>query len=273
MQKARLKELFMEYSVWIFLIVIVVLVGIVSPQFLNYTNVMSMLKEAVVVGILAIGMTFVIICGGFDLSSGAILGFCAVLCMTIGPGTVGNTFLAIVAPMGVGVLFGFLDGILVGYLRMSAFITTLGMQYVFLGITLLFTSGNYVYVKAYTDFFYKIGNGYIGIIPVGVILMIILAGAAQWVLSGTNFGQNIKVSGANEKAATLSGIRVEWNRCISYVILGMCASLSGIVLASWVRQMEPKTGVSYSFEAITAVVLGGTSLSGGRGNIFNGFVK
>ena len=102
MQKARLKELFMEYSVWIFLIVIVVLVGIVSPQFLNYTNVMSMLKEAVVVGILAIGMTFVIICGGFDLSSGAILGFCAVLCMTIGPGTVGNTFLAIVAPMGVG---------------------------------------------------------------------------------------------------------------------------------------------------------------------------
>lgn len=268
-EKGLGKELFMEYNVWLFLMLIIILVGVVSPQFLNRTNVMNMLREAVVIGILGIGMTFVIICGCFDLSSGAIMGFCAVVCMTIGPSTSKNTFLAIAVPMGIGLLFGMLDGILMGYLKMSAFITTLGMQYVFLGITLLFTEGSYVYVKKYTSFFYEIGNGYLGEIPIAVVLMIVLAGAAQFVLSKTTVGQNMKASGANENAAALSGIRVERNRCISYMVLGLCAAVAGIVLASWVRQMEPRTGVNYAFEAITAVVLGGTSLQGGRGNVFN----
>ncbi|NMB00461.1 MAG: ABC transporter permease [Firmicutes bacterium] len=259
----------LNHTIWFVLAAMVLMTRAFAPDFLSKTNVMNMLREAVIVGILAIGMTFTIVSGCFDLSAGAIMGFCAVLTMTLIGNTVSSTLSAIVLPLIAGAAFGYVDGLLVGHLKMNGFITTLGMQYLILGITLLFTKGNYLFIRQSTPFFHQIGNGTIGAVPVPVLLMLGLAGVAQWVLSRTNFGQYAKASGANERAATLSGINVERVRTRSYVLLGICAAISGIVLASWLREMDPSTGVGYEFEAITAAVLGGTRLGGGRGNILN----
>lgn len=262
-------QVLLHYSIWLIFFLIVLVTSVFAPSFLNGANVVSMLREAVVVGVLAIGMSFVIISGCFDLSAGALMGLCCVVSMRIVPSNGIRTVLALVVPILIGVVFGLIDGFLVGFLHLNGFIATLGMQYALLGITLLYTNGSYTILTDYSGFYYAIGNGTLFGIPLQIVLMFCLALAAQWVLSRTNLGQNILASGANDKAATLSGVRVAKMRCISYVVLGVCASLAGIILASWVRQFEPSTGIGYEFEAITAVILGGASLSGGRGNIFN----
>ena len=154
---------------------------------------------------------------------------------------------------------------------MNAFITTLGMQYLILGITLLFTGGTHVYVYNSSPFFYSIGNGSILNIPISVVILIVLVVIAQLILSYTNFGQYVHVVGENQKAATLSGINSEKVKCLSYVILGICASIAGIILASWIRMLDPGQGIGYEFTAITATILGGANLAGGKGNIFNTF--
>lgn len=261
-----------NFSIWFFLALMVILTGFLSREFLTTTNIMNILKEAVIVSLIAVGMSFVIITGEFDLSSGAILGLCAIVAVKMDPATPAGLVLSLTVPLAVGALCGLFTGFLVGYLKMNAFITTLGVQYLIYGITLLYTGGNHVYMKDISGVFYKIGNGYLGVLPFSVIGLAVLLILAQWVLSHTNFGQYVKTSGANAKAAALSGVKVEKTKTIAFVILGLCASLGGIVLASWIRRLEPGFGLRYSFEGITAVVLGGTSLLGGRGNIVNSFV-
>jgi ribose/xylose/arabinose/galactoside ABC-type transport system permease subunit len=263
---------FVNFSIWFFLIVMVVLTGFLSSEFLTVTNIMNILREAVIVSLIALGMSFVIISGCFDLSSGAVLGLCAIVAVRMDPLTSSGLALSILAPVIVGAGFGCLTGLLVGYLKMNAFITTLGVQYVIYGITLLYTGGNHVYLRATSGFFYNLGNGYLGFVPVSVAGLLVVLVLAQWTLSRTNFGQYVKMIGANENAARLSGIKVEKIRTICFTILGVCAGLGGIILASWIRRLEPGFGLRYSFEGITAVVLGGTSLLGGRGNIVNSFV-
>lgn len=204
------------------------------------------------------------------------MGLCCVVAMRLGPADASSTFIAMVVPVLLGVGIGLVDGFLVGRLDLNGFIATLGMQYAVLGATLIYTNGSYTMLSTYTqnfdNLYCKLGTVIIGGVPLQVYIMFAVAIAAQFVLSRTNFGQNTKMSGANPQAATLSGIKVENTRCACYAILGGCAALAGIILGSWVRQFEPQTGIGYEFEAITAVVLGGTSLSGGRGNIFNSLI-
>ena len=277
MRENRLKQnisgFFLNYSIWALLAAIVIITTVFAPGFLSKANLISMLNEAVVVGIIAVGMTYVIISDCFDLSSGAIMGICCVIAMRIGPHDFGSTALSLLVPIVLGALIGAVDGFIVGYLDLNGFIATLGMQYVVLGATLIYTQGTYTtlaqYTTNYDNLYCRLGTASVGGIPLQVLIMIVLAVIAQLVLSYTNFGQYIRVSGENKQAATLSGVKVESVRLRCYVILGVCAAIAGLVLGSWVRQFEPQTGIGYEFEAITAVVLGGTSLAGGKGNIFN----
>lgn len=121
---------------------IVLLTTILAPGFLNYANIVSMLREAVVVGVIAIGMTLVLVCGCFDLSAGAIMGICCVVAMRLGPSDAKSTFIALAVPVILGIALGMVDGFIVGKLGLQGFIATLGMQYVILGATLLYTNGN-----------------------------------------------------------------------------------------------------------------------------------
>ncbi len=274
--KNILPNILLDYSIWLFFVGIIVLTTLFAPSFLSSANIISMLREAVVVGIIAIGMTFVIVSGCFDLSAGAIMGICCVLAMRLGPADAKSTFIAIALPILLGITIGLVDGFLVGILDLNGFIATLGMQYAVLGMTLIYTKGSYTMLTSYTNNFHtlysKIGTAIIGGVPAQVYIMFALAIIAQLVLSRTNFGQQVKVTGANPAAAKLSGIHVKRTRCTCYAILGGCSAIAGLILGSWVRQFEPQTGIGYEFEAITAVVLGGTSLAGGKGNIFNSIV-
>ncbi len=269
--KETISKNFINFSIWYFLIGIVVLSSLISNAFLNQSNLINILRETVIVGVVGVGMTYIIVSGCFDLSAGAILGLSAVISLTVNPIDTKSTLLAIFLPIIIGAIFGLMNGILVGYLKMNAFITTLGMQYLILGITLLFTGGRHISVYECSDFFYKIGNGFVFGIPISVVILLILVTIAQFVLSFTNLGKYIQVVGENSKAATLSGINVSRVRCNAYIILGICASIGGIILASWIRMLDPQQGIGYEFSAITATILGGASLSGGKGNVFNTF--
>lgn len=271
-----LESILLEYSIWIFFFLIVLLTTILAPGFLNYANIVSMLREAVVVGVIAIGMTLVLVCGCFDLSAGAIMGICCVVAMRLGPSDAKSTFIALAVPVILGIALGMVDGFIVGKLGLQGFIATLGMQYVILGATLLYTNGNYTtlaqYTSNYNNLYCWIGTATILGIPLQVYIMITFTVIGQLMLSYTKLGQHIKFAGENPLAATLSGISVEKTRFFSYAILGFCSAISGLILGSWVRQFEPQTGIGYEFEAITAVVLGGTSLTGGKGNILNSVI-
>ncbi len=275
-RKQSISTLLLDNSIWVFFFAIVLVTVAFAPNFFVAANIISMLREAVVVGIIAIGMTFVIISGCFDLSAGAIMGICCVVAMRLGPSDAKSTLLALAIPILLGIGISLIDGFLVGKLGLNGFIATLGMQYVVLGATLIYTKGSYTTLAQYTSNFDNLycylGTATIGGVPLQVYIMFALAVVGQLVLARTNFGQQVKMSGANQQAATLSGIRVARVRTLSYAILGFCTAVAGLVLGSWVRQFEPQTGIGYEFEAITAVVLGGTSLAGGKGNIFNSLV-
>jgi ribose/xylose/arabinose/galactoside ABC-type transport system permease subunit len=262
---------FSGFGIWLILLLIVAVMGMASDVFLSATNIVNILRQTAIVGILAAGMTFVIIGANIDLSVGATLAFSAVVAIGFQPVTLSSTVLAILIPTVAGAVVGAVNGVLVGYFKFNTFITTMGMQFVVLGGTLLFTGGQHVWVFDSYPIFEKIGNGFIGGVPLSVILLLSVVVLGQFLLSFTNFGQCLKMAGENPVAAKLSGVRVERVIFLSFLIVGFCAGLGGIVLASWVKNMDPGTGIGYEFEAITAVVLGGTGLLGGQGNAANTF--
>lgn len=262
---------FSAFGIWFILLLIVVSMGMASDVFLSASNIVNILRQTAIVGVLAVGMTYVIIGANIDLSVGATIAFSAVIAISLQPVSLSSAVLAILIPLAAGAAVGAANGVLVGYFKLNPFITTLGMQFVVLGGTLLFTGGQHVWVFECHPLFEMIGNGFIGGIPLSVILLIAVVVLGQLLLSLTNYGQYIKTTGENPEAAKLSGIRVERVIFLSFLIVGLCAGLGGVVLASWVKNMDPGTGIGYEFEAITAVVLGGTSLLGGQGNVANTF--
>ena len=271
LSKRQFGKYFSAFGIWFVLLLIVISMSMASDVFLSASNIVNILRQTAIVGVLAVGMTYVIIGANIDLSVGATIAFSAVIAISLQPVSLSSAVIAILIPLAAGAAVGAVNGVLVGYFKLNPFITTLGMQFVVLGGTLLFTGGQHVWVFECHPLFEKIGNGFIGGIPLSVILLIAVVVLGQFLLSFTNFGQCIKTAGENPEAAKLSGIRVEKVIFLSFLIVGLCAGLGGVVLASWVKNMDPGTGIGYEFEAITAVVLGGTSLLGGQGNVTNTF--
>lgn len=258
-----------KYSIWVVLMLLVLGMGLLSDVFLTWGNIFNVLRQASIIGIVAVGMTFVIIGGGFDLSVGAVLAFSAIISIQMQPVTPGRTALAVLLPLLVGVATGTVNGFLVGFLRVNPFITTLGMQFVVLGITLLYTNGQHVWVWNPDPVYAAIGGGFLGPVPIPVLIFAGVVALGHLVLSYTNFGQYLMATGANEGAAVLSGIRTLWIKVASFIIVGTTAALGGVVLGSRVKNLDPTAGIGYEFEIITAVVLGGTSLLGGKGSVLN----
>lgn len=260
-----------EFGIWFVLAIMVIVLSMLSDVFLSASNIVNILRQTAIVGVVAVGMTFVMIGGNFDLSVGAVVGFSAVMAISLQPVNLPGTVLAIVLPLLMGAFVGAINGTLIGYFKLNPFITTLGMQFIVLGLTLLYTGGQHVWVFESHPAFEGIGNGFIGAFPVSVIILIAAVIIGQLILTYLNFGQYLKSSGENSRAAKLSGIKTEKTIFLSFLLVGLCAALGGIILASWVKNLDPSSGIGYEFEAITAVVLGGTSLMGGRGNITNTF--
>ena len=253
-----------------------------SPAFLTGGNLTILVKHVAINAILGVGMTFVILSGGIDLSVGSIAGLSGIIAgLLIHSGLVlrsfgivvyFHTWLVIVIAILSGALVGAINGALIAYLRVAPFITTLGSLYVARGSALLISNGaTFPNLTGKPDLgntgFLWLGSGSILGLPIAIWLMIAFAGFGIFLAERTPFGRRVYAVGGNERAAELSGVRVPRIKLAVYVISGICSAMVGLIIAAQLASAHPATGETFELNAIAAVVLGGTSLMGGRGSV------
>lgn len=263
--KNRFINILGEFKAGIGLLVLVIVLSFASDYFLTVNNLLNVLRQVSIIGIVAYGMTFVILSGGIDLSVGSVLALSSAITAGVMSSTHSIAF-AILAGLATGALLGTFTGFLVSKAKMPAFIVTLAMMSIGRGLTLIYTGGRPI-SEGFTDLFNYIGGGYVGPIPFPVILLLVLLGIGYLVLNNTPYGRYVYALGGNEDATRLSGINTDKIKMTVYTISGITAAVSGIVLASRLGSAQPQAGLGYELDAIATVVLGGTSLAGGSGGI------
>lgn len=247
-------------------IILVAIVSILNLSFLEPLNLLNLLRQVAINALIAFGMTFVILTGGIDLSVGSILALSSALIAGMIVSGI-DPILAILIGCILGAVMGAINGLLITKGKMAPFIATLATMTIFRGLTLVYTDGNPITGLGENYAFQLFGRGYFLGIPVPAITMII-AFAVLWViLHKTSFGRKTYAIGGNEKAALISGIKVPRVKVMIYALAGLLSALAGAILTSRLNSAQPTAGTSYELDAIAAVVLGGTSLSGGRGLI------
>ena len=256
-----------ELTTVIALIILMAVITIINSNFLTANNLLNLLLQVTSNALIAFGMTFVILTGGIDLSVGSILALSSALTAgLLGSGM--PVTLAILISLIMGCILGMMNGLLISYGKLAPFIVTLATMTIFRGATLVYTNGNPI-TKGLSDtfLFQFLGQGYIVGIPFPVIIMFIVFIVLYVLLHKTAFGKSVYAIGGNEKAAYISGVKLNKVKIIIYSISGMMASISGLIITSRFSSAQPTAGASYEMDAIAAVVLGGTSLSGGKGRI------
>lgn len=256
-----------ELTTVIALIILMAVITIINSNFLTANNLLNLLLQVTSNALIAFGMTFVILTGGIDLSVGSILALSSALTAgLLGSGM--PVTLAILISLILGCILGMMNGLLISYGKLAPFIVTLATMTIFRGATLVYTNGNPI-TKGLSDtfLFQFLGQGYIVGIPFPVIIMFIVFIVLYVLLHKTAFGKSVYAIGGNEKAAYISGVKLNKVKIIIYSISGIMASISGLIITSRLSSAQPTAGVSYEMDAIAAVVLGGTSLSGGKGRI------
>lgn len=259
-------RLLSRYGSIVMLAVLVVLMSFTSKEFLTVHNLTNVVRQVSIFAIIGTGMTFVIITAGIDLSVGSLLALTSCVAMTVIDET-GIDYLGVLVGLVIGALAGAANGVVIARFKVPPFIATLAGLTVYRGASLVVTHGLPI-IKLEGSFRF-IGSGMIGGIPVPVIIMIIVVAVMQIVLSRTAFGAYVYAVGGNEEAARLSGIKVGWVKFWSYVLCGFLAGLSGMILMARLSSAQPAVGEGFELDAIAAVVLGGTSLMGGRGAVWS----
>jgi len=273
-----IKGVWRNYSVLVVFIVIILICGAAAPRFLNPDNLLNILRNTSIVGSIALGMTFVIIAGGIDLSSGPVLATAgAVLILLqrmVNPdGTpMVPLFLAILACLAVAGGFGFINGIIITKAKLPPFIVTLAVGIIARSLVMYFCRGATIMGNNIPQFT-RIGNGSVFEIPIPFIIVIVMALGFHIVLTRTKIGTYVFAVGGNENAARYSGIKVDRVRIATYMIVGLCTGIAATIEMSRMAAVAAATsGSQYEFEAITAVIVGGTSLSGGKGRLIGSIV-
>lgn len=258
-----------SYLTIIFFAIFCLVMSLLEPRFLALSNILNVFRQTSVNALIASGMTLVILSGGIDLSVGSIFALSATLgamSMVAGLGSGVSFFVTVL----VGALFGMVNGILVAVLKMQAFIATLITMTFARGLTYIISSGVPITMSSGLNgmqFYSFIGGGYILGLPTPVVITLLLYAFLFWLLSQTRFGRYTYAIGDNEKTAILAGVKTVPVKVSLYIICGMTASLGALVLTSRLGSAPPTSGMGYELDAIAAVVLGGTSLSGGKGSI------
>ncbi|MCX7761199.1 MAG: ribose ABC transporter permease [Candidatus Kryptonium sp.] len=250
------------------LLIVITLFSALSNRFLTLSNFINVTRQVSIEAIIAFGMTLVIISGGIDLSVGSSLALSSAILASMLKS--GNIFLAVVASLAVGSGIGFINGFIVAKGRIQAFIVTLASMAIARSLTLAYTEG--MPITGFPDSFRFIGREDIGGIPVPVIIMSIVMLTLLFILRYTKFGLELYAVGGNEIAASLTGIDVDKYKIQVYVFSGLLAALSGIILTSRLNSAQPTIGQGFELNAIAAVVLGGASLSGGKGSVIGTFL-
>ncbi|MTV48752.1 ribose ABC transporter permease [Heliobacillus mobilis] len=251
------------------LILICIGLTLMSDRFFTPSNLMNVARQVSINTLLAVGMTFVILTGGIDLSVGSILAFSGAL--AAGALAVGmNPFVVVIYACVLGLLAGTVNGLFIAYGGIAPFIATLGTMTLFRGATLIYTEGRPI--RAVEETFSNLGGGYVGPIPTPVIIMAAVVILAWFILTRMTIGRRVFAIGGNEDAAIFSGIKTNLYKVLVYGISGLLAGLAGAILTSRLMSAQPTAGTGYELDAIAAVVLGGTSLSGGAGGVLGTLV-
>lgn len=256
-------EIYRRYGTILIFIGIFITASLVSPTFLTEGNLTNVLRQVVVVSLLACGVTFIIILGHIDVSLGSVLALTGTVAASVMSLTQ-SLPLALAAGVGLGMFTGLINGVVVTYFKIPSFIMTLAMTTVARGAVLLYTGG--VPVTNLGNF-KVIGQGSLGILPVSVLILAFIIGLSWVLLNKTKFGRYVYAVGGNQKAALASGINTDKIIIKAFIFNGLLCAVAGIVYMSRINSGQPAGGLSYEFDAITAVVVGGTSLMGGTGTI------
>tara|TARA_B100000780_G_scaffold127924_1_gene89659 strand:- start:1180 stop:2238 length:1059 start_codon:yes stop_codon:yes gene_type:complete len=277
----NLGSLLLEGRAFFALISIIAVFSLLSPNYATISNFLIMANHVAIFGLLALGMLLVILNGGIDLSVGSVLGLSGVVAGYLMQGVelewagvilYPPVWAVVLMTMAVGGFVGVVNGILIAFFRVPAFVATLGSLYMARGVALLMTNGltfNNLGGKPELSNagFDWLGFNRLASVPIGVIIFGLVAIAAGLLLTRTAFGRWIYSSGGNERAAELSGVPVKRVQVIVYMLSGMCAAIAGLVLSSQLTSAGPTAGFTYELTAIAAVVVGGASLMGGRGTV------
>jgi ribose/xylose/arabinose/galactoside ABC-type transport system permease subunit len=264
--KLKLKNILQKYRLVIILILIILISSLISEHFLSLTNFINIIRQISMVAIIAVGSTVIIVNGGIDLSVGSVAAFSGVLFA----GLVANNNFPMLIAVLITLIFGAVAGLVNGGVTVSfsvpPFIVTLATMYIFRGLAYIYTGGGYP-ISNVPKNFDILGRGYLAYIPIPIIVMALIFCIFIWFLNYTKYGLYIYCVGGNETASKLFGVNVKLVKLMSYVIGSVLASLGGIILASRLNSGQPAAGENFLFMAITATILGGTSLTGGEGTL------
>ena len=253
------------------LILLVIVISAISPQFRTIDNFMSLVRQSSINGFIAFGMTCVILTGGIDLSVGSVLALTMAFCATFIKGGM-PVGIAMLLTLAIGTCFGMISGTLVTKGRLQPFIATLITMTAFRGITMIFMNGKPISGLGNSALLKFVGKGSVLGIPFPVILFVAVFLVFMFVLEKTTFGRRIYATGSNAVSAKLAGVNIDRTKLAVYAISGCMAALSGLILLSRLSSAQPTLGEGYELDAIASVALGGTSMNGGRGRIWGTFV-
>ncbi|SHF52262.1 ribose ABC transporter permease [Vibrio gazogenes] len=267
------KEWLIEQKSLIALLFLILVVSFLNPHFFTVDNILNILRQTSVNAIMAVGMTLVILTAGIDLSVGSVLALCGAFAASMIALEL-PVFVAVPVSLLAGACLGGLSGIIIAKGKVQAFIATLVTMTLLRGVTMVYTEGRPISTgfTNVADSFAWFGTGYMLGIPVPVWMMVIVFGLAWYLLNHTRFGRYVYALGGNESATRLSGINVDRVKIGVYAICGLMAALAGIIVTSRLSSAQPTAGMGYELDAIAAVVLGGTSLMGGKGRIMGTLV-
>mgnify|MGYP000695555566 FL=1 len=261
----KVKRFVGDYGILIFFVVIFVFLAVAAPNFLTLNNLVNVVRQSSIIGLIALGMTFIMITAGIDLSVGSVVGLAGMVFAMLAPASGGAFWLPLIAGLAVGLLVGFLSAAMIVWGGILPFLATLATMAIARTAALVITDGQVV--SGLSGPAEWIGSGFIGPIPVPVIIFLLAAMLCEFVLGRTKFGSHVYAVGGNEESAKKVGISTGRVLFTVYLIGGVTAALGGLVLTARLDGAAPVAGTGYELQVIAAVVIGGTSLFGGVGTI------
>ena len=263
--KLNAKSVVKSNAIWLVFLAELIIFTIANPNFIQVGNLVAISRQVAVYGIASIGMTFVILIAGIDLSIGSIITLVNIVCAWMMVNLGMNMWVAVIISIAMATLIGVLNGFMVSTIGIPALIATFASQTIFEGASYLISGG--MPISGFTKSFGIFGRSSVGIVPVCALIMIACFAIGSFILNKTYFGRYFYAIGGNEEAAELSGIRVNRMKYLIYALSGLFAGLAGIVMLSRTGSAQNTAGLGYEFDVITCVVLGGVSVAGGYGRM------
>lgn len=264
MRMQRLRELAQRFGLLVSFVLLCAALTILSDRFLTLSNIINVLRQSTINGIMAIGMTYVILTAGIDLSVGAVLALCTVVTADLLQRELAVP-LAVSGGLGLGVFLGLINGLIITKANVPPFVTTLGMMTVARGLALTYTQGRPI--TGLPEAFRFMGTGSLGPVPMPIVIAALAFLVGYVLLTRTEVGKYILALGNNPVAARYAGVAVDRYTAFVYAISGMLSALAGMILVARLNSAQPTAGLAYEFDAIAAVVVGGTSFAGGEGGL------